>query len=79
MALLSEQAISRMVRTMDSVYAGNDVVSRGRIVEAATTGGVGEDVLFYVTELPDGTYTRRELDDAINGMIDEYGDVGHIR
>jgi hypothetical protein len=78
MAQLSEQSISRMDRALDSVYSENPVVARGRIVEEATIQGVGDDLMFYVTELHDGDYTRQQADDAINAMIDLYGDVGHI-
>jgi hypothetical protein len=78
MALLSEHSITRMDRTLDDLYSVNPTVTRGRIVEAATIAGVGDDVMFYVTELPDGAYTREQVDETINGMIDRYGDIGHI-
>jgi hypothetical protein len=79
MAQLSEHSITIMDRTLDDLYSVNPTVTRGRIVEAATIAGVGDDVMFYVTELPDGAYTRREVDQTLNDMIDRYGDLGHLR
>lgn len=78
MAQLSEQSIMRMDLVLDSVYAEGPVASRGRIVEEAVNAGVGDDLMFYVTELHGGGYTREQVDEEINGMIDLYGDLGHI-
>lgn len=78
MAFLSTESITRMDRALDSVYSENTVVSRGRIVEEARDSGVGDDLMFYVTEIADGAYTPEQLDDSVNAMIDRYGDLGHI-
>jgi hypothetical protein len=77
----STMAITRMEIVLDALYDGQPTVARGQIFTAAELAEINDDLMAYFSRLPDGSYTRDQLDDTINSMIDADGrdlDVGHI-
>jgi hypothetical protein len=77
--MLSEMAITRIEQELDDMYTGRDTVARGEIVSRAETAPITDEMMTFFAALPDGSYTRRALSDAFNGMVDAVGsDVGHI-